>query len=122
MAGQIALLGEVLAAVRAFEHFLLQVAAHMVVKLDHVYVGTAAGFRRVLAFVAALDQAVIWLVALRAAEIEKEEVFVGRLGFLVAQEEWIQVFTINNYYFFVLVEALNLYKALSEHLRGFEVK
>lgn len=96
VAHQVAFLGEFLLAVHATKHFFFQMASHVIKKLDQINEGTTAWGQRGRRPESAFNHAVVRLVAIRSAEIEKEIILVRSLRLGMAQKLRIQVMTVNN--------------------------
>jgi hypothetical protein len=105
--GLVALLCEFLGAVLALKHFLLQVATHVVIKLDQIYISLATQRTRFAVLISALDQPVIRLVAVLPIEVVENEVLVRGGRFSVTEQIGIEVMAVNSNHVLVFVKAIN---------------
>ena len=122
MSGQVSFLGELLKAVLAVEHLLLQMAAHVVVKLNQVYVGLAALGSCFAVLVPALYQPVVRFVAVLPVKVVEYEVLVRGRRFTVAQQVGVEVMAVNSNHCLLSVKALAFIEFIKENVLDLEVE
>ena len=122
VSGLVSLLGELFKAVLAAKNLLLQMAAHVVVKLYQVYVGLAALGSRFAVLVPALYQPMVRLVAVLPVEVIENKVLVRGGRFTVAQQVGVEVLAVNDDDSFIISQAISPCDLPCEDVLDHEVK